>query len=166
MYIEDGEIIITDEAPDYVLEWIDHLGDNAETMLNYLLTLEIDDKDPLEYDVVDAKELAEDHKEQMEVAVADGDIEAAQHHQTLAEQYDQYYESYFNNLESHGSLDTQKVKETIAEIEEREETNGAPISLIRKNLTEIDDENITEIIDSLKQRGEVYEPRTDQLRVT
>jgi hypothetical protein len=171
IHYKDGEIVITEDAPDYVHEWLESLGDDAGNVLNFLITLEIDDKDALEYDIIDGRELAESHRDQMEQAVKDGDIESAQHHQTLANLYQTHYNEYLAKDEPRdtagrrGSL-RQRVKKVINEIDDREDTFGAPIPLIEKNLTDIDGEEVKETIQALKERGEVYEPRSDQLKVT
>lgn len=86
---DDGEIIITEEAPDHVFEFFEKNGDYARALVNFRVTCiaagydgQEDKPEPYEW-----RELKETHIDKMKDAVQAGDIEAAQKHLTFAQSF-------------------------------------------------------------------------------
>jgi hypothetical protein len=166
--LEGREVTITEDAPDHVLEWLQDKGDRAGTLLNFLITLEASEHDSADYTIFDADELSEKCWQSMNEAVEEGDIESAQEYKELAEKFGTYYDDFIGL--NNGPLNQHRVcaKAVVEELQDKEE-HGAFVDTVLAEIvsrTELDVDAADDLIDDLKQSGEVYEPRTDYLRRT
>ena len=92
------ELVVTAGAPDEVKEWLEDNPKRSEHIINWGIALDKAGHDPVDWRIVDYRQLVDYHTAKQDQAVSDGDIETAQHHQELAELFKKIGERYFDQI--------------------------------------------------------------------
>jgi len=92
---ESGEIYLTDDAPDELIEAAERNPHAFEARINFTIALVSDPHfESDEYTITDARLLSEWHYSKVDEAVEDADGERAKDHKKRAEQYKRQYDKF------------------------------------------------------------------------